>query len=307
MPRMPFNPLDYPLCLEFPCHVNAISWQEHIPFAMAVVQMIRPKVLVELGVHTGDSYLAFCQAVAELALETACYGVDTWRGDEHAGFFGDEVLAELRLHHDARYGTFSQLIQSTFDEAARHLADQSVSLLHIDGLHTYEAVKHDWETWEPKLASDGVVLFHDINVRERDFGVWKLWDEIKAQRSHFEFQHGHGLGVLAAGAEVSPGIKDLFELRGDAAASVRTFFFALGTRITLQKRAEELEEVRRKVLEYDRECRLRDVRLREQEEKLLEYDSALRDRNAVIQRLSDEAVQLRAAIHERDMELARAA
>jgi len=307
MPPMPFNPLDYPLCLELPRHVNAISWQEHIPFAMAVVQMVRPKVLVELGVHTGDSYLAFCQAIAELGLETACYGVDTWRGDEHAGFFGDEVLAELRLRHDARYGTFSRLIQSTFDEAARHMADGSVSLLHIDGLHTYEAVNHDWETWKPKLASDGVVLFHDINVRERDFGVWKLWDEIKAGRPHFEFQHGHGLGVLAAGTEVSPAISVLFELRDDSAASVRAFFFALGSRITLLKRAEEIEEARRKVQEYERECRLRDVRLREQEAKLLEYDSAVRDRNATIQRLSSEADGLRAGLHERELEVARLA
>src|SRR5713226_1110976 len=131
MPPMPFNPLDHPLCLELPRHVNAISWQEHIPFGMALVQMLRPKVLVELGVHTGDSYLAFCQAVAELG-----------------------------KHHDARYGTFSRLVQSTFDEAARHLPDGAVTLLHVDGLHTYEAVAHDWETWKPKLGSGAVVLFH---------------------------------------------------------------------------------------------------------------------------------------------------
>ncbi len=289
---MPFNPLEYALCLQLPRHFNAISWQEHIPFAMAVIQMVRPKVLVELGVHTGDSYLAFCQGIAELGLETACYGVDTWRGDEHAGFFGDEVLAELRLHHDAQYGTFSRLVQSTFDEAARQMPDGSVSLLHVDGLHTYEAAKHDWETWKPKLTSDGIVLFHDINVRERDFGVWKLWSEIKEGRPHFEFQHGHGLGVLAAGQEAPAGIRELFELTGDSAAAVRAFFFALGNRITLQKPAEELGEARRKVLEYDRECRLRDVRIREHEAKLLEYDSAVRDRNATIQRLSDEVAQL---------------
>ena len=306
MPPMPFNPLDYPLCLELPRQVNAISWQEHIPFAMAVVQMVRPKVLVELGVHTGDSYLAFCQAIAELGLETACYGVDTWRGDEHAGFFGDEVLAELRLSHDTRYGTFSRLIQSTFDEAARHLADGSVSLLHIDGLHTYEAVKHDWETWKPKLASDGLVLLHDINVRERDFGVWKLWEEIKAGRLHFEFHHGHGLGVLAAGTEVPPALNELLNLRGDSAASVRALFFALGSRLTLQKRAEELDEARRKVLEYDRECRLRDARLREQEAKLLEYDSAVRDRNATIERLSAEVARLASQLAGRSYRIGRA-
>jgi len=308
MPPMPFNPLDHPLCLELPRHVNAISWQEHIPFGMALVQMLRPKVLVELGVHTGDSYLAFCQAVAELGLDTACYGVDTWRGDEHAGFFGDEVLAELRKHHDARYGTFSRLVQSTFDEAARHLPDGAVTLLHVDGLHTYEAVAHDWETWKPKLGSGAVVLFHDINVRERDFGVWKLWEEIKAGRPHFEFKHGHGLGVLAAGPAVPPAMKEFFDLRGVAAESVRAFFFALGSRITLQaqnaSQGRLLQETQRKVLEYDGECRFRDARIREQEAKILEFDSAVRDSSATIQRLTEEASRVRAEMNEVKLELA---
>ncbi len=169
---MPFNPLNYLLCLAQPRRLTIKPWSEHIPFAFAVVQMLKPKVLVELGTNTGESYCAFCQAVDALGLDTACYAIDTWRGDEHTGSYGEEVLMDLRSHHDLLYSRFSTLIRQTFDEALVNFPDSTIDLLHIDGFHTYEAVRHDFETWLPKLSRRGVVLFHDTNMHERDF--WSM-------------------------------------------------------------------------------------------------------------------------------------
>lgn len=173
------------------------AWVGHLPFAAWVIQQVSPKIFVELGTHSGNSYFTFCQSVAESGISTKCYAVDTWQGDEHAGKYNDEIFTKVNAHNQEHYAGFSRLLRMTFDDALSYFADGSVELLHIDGLHTYEAVRHDFETWLPKLAPGAVVLFHDTNVRERNFGVWKLWEELQAcYPNNLEFVHSHGLGVL---------------------------------------------------------------------------------------------------------------
>ncbi len=233
-----FNPLAHPICLTQPARLPddlaTSNWAEHIPFALFLIASARPRLLVELGTHAGVSYCAFCQAVQELEADTRCYAIDTWQGDPQAGFYGPEVLADLRLHHDSRYGAFSQLLQSTFDAAVAGFEDGSIDLLHIDGCHTYDEVKHDFETWYPKLSDTAIVLFHDTNVRENQYGVWRLWQEISADRPHFEFFHGNGLGVLVATKFPAAEVQQLIETPRAEVPIIREFFQQLGQRLTTQ-------------------------------------------------------------------------
>jgi len=181
-----------------PAHVSPFSaWAGHIPFASWIVRQARPSALVELGTHHGTSYFSFCQTVKDLGLKTHCHAVDTWEGDEHAGFYGSKIYESVQEHNQSHYSDFSELLRMTFDEANDRFLEKSIDLLHIDGLHTYEAIKHDFETWLPKVAPGGIVLFHDTHVRVRGFGVWKLWEElIQEYPNHLDFFHSHGLGVL---------------------------------------------------------------------------------------------------------------
>jgi O-antigen biosynthesis protein len=209
-----------------PDYIEVSAWIEHIPFAFWIMEVAKPKMVVELGVHVGTSYFAFCQAVKSSNLNTAIFGVDTWQGDEHAGFYTDEIYNKVAGYNGSHYSKFSTLLRTTFDEAKDYFIDGSIELLHIDGFHTYEAVKHDFETWFPKLAENAIVLFHDINVRERGFGVFKFWDELKKQYPHFQFDFGYGLGVLCIGKPVAKELMTLcnYETNEDYYLFLRNLF-----------------------------------------------------------------------------------
>jgi O-antigen biosynthesis protein len=204
-------------------------WVGHIPFAFWLVKTLRPRTILELGTHRGNSYCAFCQAIATLQLNAQAFAVDTWKGDIHmAPEVG--VLEDLQAYHDPRFGSFSTLLRMTFDEAREMIEDRSIDLLHIDGAHTYEAVKHDFENWTSALSSRSVVLFHDTCVRRDEYGVWRLWNELSAKHPSFEFRHSFGLGVLGVGEDLPVTLRNLFTMSEDdrRASTVRAVFASSG-------------------------------------------------------------------------------
>jgi hypothetical protein len=171
------------------------AWTDHLYFAYDLVAYERPGLAVELGTDQGESYFAFCQSVVENQSATRCFAVDTWKGDAQSGFYDETTFQRVAAHNRSYYESFSTLLRCSFDEALQKFADSKIDILHLDGLHTESAVRHDLKHWLPKLQPGGILLMHDVRVRSRDFAVWKIWDELRHEGRAFVFEDGPGLGL----------------------------------------------------------------------------------------------------------------
>lgn len=197
-PLVPIKSLKTKLPLNFsPRYESQItSWHPHRDFAYNLIKEHKPKTIVELGVHYGDSYFTFCQACEELGLNTILYGVDHWKGDDQSGYYKENVFEEVNLYNQEFHSENSTLLRMKFYEAIEEFENSTIDLLHIDGSHDYESVQNDFESWLPKMNKGGKILIHDILVKREDFGVKRLWEEISKAyetQSHLE---GFGLGVV---------------------------------------------------------------------------------------------------------------
>lgn len=231
-----------------PAHFPTSAWVTHASFAAWLMETVRPEVIVELGTHFGYSAFALAEAAKRLGLATTISALDTWEGDDHAGFYGDEVFDYVDTVSREDYPESVQLLRGRFDQSRALFAPSSVDILHIDGRHAYEDVYEDYSAWIDTVRDGGVVLFHDIAEKDNGFGVWRLWDEIASPGSSFAFEHGHGLGVLGVGTTRSPGLRALFEADEPTAALIRADFARLGESATheawLRSLPAELEAVR---------------------------------------------------------------
>jgi archaellum component FlaC len=218
-------------------------WAAHLPFACDLVAALKPQMIVELGVHYGDSYFGFCQAVEENQLTCTCYGVDRWRvsGKSKPGrpAFAKAIYDAVNRHNDRHYRSFSYLLRSSFDDATEQFSEQSIALLHLNGACSYEAAANDFQRWLPKVRPGGVILLHNIAVRSGDCGVWRLWEELQNSFPNFSFRHGGGLGVLwkPEGTDETNGyLRDLFFGPRERQERIRTYYALCAGNLELQHR-----------------------------------------------------------------------
>lgn len=171
------------------------AWKGHFEFATWLTKKIKPDVIVELGVDYAHSTFSFAGAkIGHI------YGIDSFEGDVHAGIkntfdivtcFNEKLISEKLINNNITF------IKGYFNEVVKTF-DKQIDILHIDGLHTYAAVKDDYESWVNKTHSNSIVLFHDVTSYPESVG--KLFSEIQTPK--FYFSHSAGLGVLCSNEQL---------------------------------------------------------------------------------------------------------
>ncbi|PJE67800.1 hypothetical protein COU95_00430 [Candidatus Shapirobacteria bacterium CG10_big_fil_rev_8_21_14_0_10_40_9] len=88
----------------------------------------------------------------------------------------------------------------TSQDFAKKFPKRSYGYISLDGDHSYEGVKLDYELFWPKLKEGGFMAFHDVTVKQwgklKNFGVWKLWQELKNEHKIIFPLKQSGLGIL---------------------------------------------------------------------------------------------------------------
>lgn len=94
------------------------------------------------------------------------------------------------------------------DDAMQHFGRHGIDFLFIDGDHTYEAAKKDFEMYAPLVKPGGIIGFHDIQrdparvPHHAGVDCRRLFDEVKKKHASIEIWNGTagddgpGIGIL---------------------------------------------------------------------------------------------------------------
>lgn len=164
------------------------------------VKKAKPKVMVEIGTANGGTLLSLIKATAPQKIVS----IDLPAGQFGGGYawykiplFKSFVQGGQQLH--LIRGDSHQ--KSTKQQLANILHGEQIDFLLIDGDHTYEGVKQDFEMYAPLVKKGGLIAFHDIvpHAKELNCGVDKLWNELVKQYPHQTFVENWKQGLCGIG------------------------------------------------------------------------------------------------------------
>jgi predicted O-methyltransferase YrrM len=177
--------------------------QSEISGLLEMINRMELKVILEIGTANGGTLFLFSHMASEGATIISIDlpggrfggGYPAWRTLLYKSFaLPGRRLCLLRA--DSHKG-------DTLEQVKAILAGREIDFLFIDGDHTYEGVKMDFEMYSPSVKKGGIVAFHDIVTHPSETGceVSKLWEEMKSRYNHLELvkdqsQNWAGIGII---------------------------------------------------------------------------------------------------------------
>ena len=155
--------------------------------------------ILEIGTYRGGTLFVFSQLAAP--------GATVISLDFHFTFLGKVygALQKPLLRKFVRNGKSLFLLREDSHQPAtlatiRHiLQGHELDFLFIDGDHTYEGVREDFNMYSPLVRDGGLIAFHDIAQSGGSREVYRLWEELKPKYDYEEFIHHTGSGAMGIG------------------------------------------------------------------------------------------------------------
>lgn len=184
-----------------------VRW-EFIQF-LEHVRQLRPHRILEIGTANGGSLLPITRLsssdahVISVDLHHGQFGggYPAWRIPLYKGFARTTQRLDLLRgdSHDRR----------TVDRVRALLGGEPLDLLFIDGDHTFDGVRQDFEIYGPLVRPGGLIAFHDINpanelapsdgTRHLVGDVPRYWREVSSNRDSQEFVAPSARGCYGIG------------------------------------------------------------------------------------------------------------
>lgn len=167
----------------------------------------RPRRVLEIGTANGGTLFLFCRVADPVATIISVDLPGGWFGGGYPAWKG--ILYRCfpgrgQKFHLIRADSHSR---ETFDRVRNLLSGERLDFVFIDGDHTYEGVRRDYEEYRKLCADDAIIAFHDIvpNATDPDCEVPRFWEELRATEQTGEFvenpnQDGAGIGVVFLGS-----------------------------------------------------------------------------------------------------------
>ena len=155
---------------------------------LELLQQLEPQVIVEIGIDKGHSMATWKEAFSPEILIGINENMDHF--DYKANHFADDVIVA------------DSHLPSTYNELAKRLAGEQIDFLFIDGDHTYNGVRQDYEMYAQLVRPGGVIAFHDTMRVPGQFEgveVMQLFQELRMVNYSLEFWGGGtspGTGVI---------------------------------------------------------------------------------------------------------------